>query len=150
VEVFSMFLGKYDLTLDPKGRLSIPAKFREVLNGRSLTQLILTLFDGCIVAYPLDEWHEVERKARALPTSRRDVRNFVRVFYANAADCPLDRQGRILIPEALRREAGLEKEVVAVGVGNKIEIWGKERWREAMEATRGKLEDIAEASGIGF
>ncbi len=145
-----MFLGKYELTLDPKGRLSIPSKFRDVLNGRSLTQLVLTLFDGCIVAYPLDEWHEVERKARELPTSRRDVRTFVRVFYANAADCPLDRQGRILIPEVLRREAGLEKEVVVVGVGNKIEVWSKGRWQKTLEASRGRLEDIAESSGIGF
>ncbi|MFQ5693641.1 MAG: division/cell wall cluster transcriptional repressor MraZ, partial [Nitrospinota bacterium] len=107
-------------------------------------------FDGCLVTYPFDEWQEVERKVRELPTGQRDVRTFIRLFYANAADCSVDRQGRILIPENLRKGAGLEKEVVMVGAGPKFEIWSRERWDRLADAAQDRLVDIAEASGIGL
>lgn len=145
-----MFIGKYQVKLDPKGRISVPARFREILKAKASTQLIITLFDGCLVAYPFDEWQEVERKARELSTSRRDVRIFLRMFYANAADCPMDRQGRILLPENIRKAAGLEKEVFMVGVGPKFEIWSRERWERSVETPSDKLVEIAEAAGIGF
>ena len=102
-----MFIGKHQVKLDPKGRLSVPSKFRDGLTSRGTNQIVITLFGRCLVAYPMDEWQEVERKARELDTSREDVRNFLRMFYANAADCQVDGQGRVLIPEHLRTGAGL-------------------------------------------
>lgn len=145
-----MFIGKYQVTLDPKGRTSVPARFREVLSAKASSQLVITLFDGCLAAYPFDEWQEVERKARELPTNQRDVRDILRLFYADAADCAMDRQGRILIPENLRRAAGLEKEVFMVGVGPKIEIWSRERWEQNVEAARDRMEQVSEAAGFRF
>ena len=145
-----MFIGKYQATLDPKGRISVPARFRETLNAKTTNHLVITLFDGCLVAYPMDEWREVERKARELPTSQQDVRIFIRMFYANAADCQVDRQGRILIPENLRTGAGLDKEVFMVGVGPRFEIWSRERWERDVEPAQDRMVEIAESAGIGF
>ncbi len=145
-----MFIGKYQATLDPKGRLSVPARFRETLNAKASTQLVITFFEECLVAYPTDEWQEVVRKARELPTGQRDVRNFLRMFYANAADCQLDRQGRVLIPEHLRGGAGLEKEVLIVGLGPKFEIWGRALWEQNVESAKDRMVEIAESAGIGF
>ncbi len=147
-----MFIGRHTLTLDAKGRLSIPAKYREVLAAMYGNQLVLTGLDHCIVAYPLAEWQKFEEKARQLPTLKRDVRNFFRGFYSAASECTLDRQGRVLIPPQLREyDAGLNREVVLVGIANKMEIWGKERWEDQMREHQPRLEEIAEQlAGIYF
>lgn len=145
-----MFIGKHQVKLDPKGRISVPAKFRESLSIRGSNQLVITLWGRCLVAYPMDEWQEVERRARDLDTSQEDVRNFLRIFYANAADCQVDGQGRILIPEHLRTDAGLEKEVLMSGIGVKFEIWNRDRWEQEVQPTQNRMVEVAAEAGIVF
>ena len=122
-----MFMGEYNHTIDAKGRLIIPAKFREALGE----EFILTRgLDGCLSIYPMDEWKSFEEKLKALPLTDKNARAFLRFFVAGATSCELDRQGRILIPSTLREFAGLEKEVVLTGNLTRIEVWSKERWIE--------------------
>lgn len=132
-----MFRGRYIHTLDAKGRLSVPSRFREVLATHREETLILTNFDNCLAGYPADEWELLEEKVRGLSMLQKDVRVFTRYFFSGAQECPVDRQGRILIPQTLREDAALEKDVVLVGVVNRIEIWNKARWdlsyRESVE-----------------
>jgi MraZ protein len=121
-----MFMGEFDHTIDAKGRIIIPAKFREDLGE----QFVLTLgLDGCLFAYPNDEWQVFIEKLKTLPGTK-EARKLQRYFMAGAAACEIDKQGRILIPAKLRTAAALEKDIVFVGVLNKIEIWSKQRWDE--------------------
>lgn len=126
-----MFFGQYRHTLDPKGRLSIPGKFREALNNGSQEILIVTRdFDQCLVAYPEAEWYRKTEKAKALPMTDQHVKNFYRSFIASAMECSLDKHGRILIPPALREYSKLSKDVILLGMDYKIEIWDLKRWKE--------------------
>ena len=141
----NMFTGEYNHSLDPKGRVIMPAKFREEL-GESF---MLTMgFDGCICVYSNEEWMTFVEKLRTLPELRREARQTIRHFVARAAQCELDKQGRILIPQKLREYAGLTKDVVFVGVLSKIEVWSRERW-EASDID--DMDDNAEKlSGFGI
>ena len=122
-----MFMGEYTHIIDAKGRLIIPARFRELLGE----EFILTKgLDGCLSIYPMDAWEAFETKLRALPLTNKNARTFTRFFVAGATNCELDRQGRILVPQTLREFAGLEKEVVLTGNLDRIEIWSKEKWSE--------------------
>ena len=122
-----MFMGEYNHTIDAKGRLIIPAKFRELLG----TEFVLTRgLDGCLFIYPVDEWKAFEQKLRALPLTNKNARTFSRFFVAGAAMCELDRQGRVLVPQTLREFAGLEKDVVLAGNLDRIEVWSKDKWSE--------------------
>ena len=122
-----MFMGEYNHTIDAKGRLIIPSKFRELLGE----EFVLTRgLDGCLFIYPMDEWEIFEQKLRALPLTNKNARTFSRFFVAGATSCELDKQGRILVPATLREFAGLEKDVVLTGNINRIEIWSKEKWNE--------------------
>ena len=122
-----MFMGEYNHTIDAKGRLIIPAKFRELLG----TEFVLTRgLDGCLFIYPVDEWKAFEQKLRALPLTNKNARTFSRFFVAGAAMCELDRQGRVLVPQTLREFAGLEKDVVLTGNLDRIEVWSKDKWSE--------------------
>ena len=122
-----MFMGEYNHTIDAKGRLIIPARFRELLGE----EFILTKgLDGCLSIYPMDAWEAFETKLRALPLTNKNARTFTRFFVAGATNCELDKQGRILVPQTLREFAGLEKEVVLTGNLDRIEIWSKEKWSE--------------------
>jgi MraZ protein len=145
--VAGLFKGRYSHTLDSKGRLSIPSKFREVLSEHQEDVLILTNFDSCILGFTREEWQLLEEKIRGQSMFstmlRKDMRAFVRYFFSGASECPLDRQGRILIPPTLREFAGLEKEVVLTGVANKIEIWSKERWGAFLSDSQENFEEIA-------
>ncbi|UCD71400.1 MAG: division/cell wall cluster transcriptional repressor MraZ [Syntrophobacterales bacterium] len=125
-----MFRGRHEHTIDPKGRVSIPVKFREVLGKKYDERLVITNFDGCLVAYPYEEWIQLEEKAGSLSMVKKETRSFMRFFYSSAIECTLDKQGRILIPQTLREYAALDKEVVLVGQLKKIEIWSKKRWSE--------------------
>ena len=134
-----MFMGEYNHTIDAKGRLIIPAKFRELLGE----EFVLTKgLDGCLSVYPMDEWKAFEEKLRALPLTSKEARTFSRFFVAGATMCELDKQGRILVPHALREFAGLEKEVVITGNLNKVEIWSREKWSE--NCCYDDMESIAE------
>ncbi len=143
-----MFMSQYNHTIDAKGRVIIPAKFREKL-GDSF--VITKGLDGCLYGYAEAEWKNFEEKLATLPITNRDSRQFTRFFLAGAAECELDKQGRILIPSVLREFAGLEKDVVLVGVASKIEIWSKERWDEANGAYEDNMDDIAKnLETLGF
>ena len=122
-----MFMGEYNHTLDTKGRLIIPSKFRETLGEKFVVTKGL---DGCLVAYSHEEWQRIEDSLREKPLTSKDARKFMRFFFAGAANCELDKQGRILVPQTLREFAGLDKDVVLTGNLNRIEIWSKEKWSE--------------------
>ena len=122
-----MFMGEYSHSIDAKGRLIIPSKFRELLGD----EFVLTKgLDGCLSIYPMDEWQAFEEKLKALPLTNKNARTFSRFFVAGATSCELDRQGRVLIPATLREFAGLEKDVVLTGNITRIEIWSKAKWEE--------------------
>lgn len=136
-----MFLGEYQHNIDAKGRLIIPARLREGLGDKFI---ITKGLDSCLFAYPMDEWSVLEQKMRSLPFTRADARAFVRFFFAGATECEIDKQGRILVPANLRDYAGLEKEVVVIGVSNRVEMWSKERWEKYNEESASSVEEIAE------
>ena len=135
-----MFMGEYNHIIDAKGRLIIPARFRELLGE----EFILTKgLDGCLSIYPMDAWEAFETKLRALPLTNKNARTFTRFFVAGATNCELDRLGRILVPQTLREFAGLEKEVVLTGNLDRIEIWSKEKWSE--NCNYDDMDNIAES-----
>jgi MraZ protein len=119
-----MFMGEFEHSIDAKGRIIVPAKFRDDLGEEFVVTLGL---DGCLFAYPKNEWEIFAAEVRKLPGTK-EARQLQRWFFGKAAACEADKQGRILIPQVLRESAGLEKDIVFVGVLNKIEIWSKERW----------------------
>ncbi len=120
-----MFMGEHSHTIDAKGRLIIPAKFREELGD----QFVLTQgLDNCLTIYPMTEWNKFQEQLDQLPRTNKETRIFRRFFTAKAAMCELDKQGRILVPAKLREYAGLEKDVVLTGNISNIEVWSKERW----------------------
>lgn len=120
-----MFMGEYNHTLDAKGRLTVPAKFREDL-GESF--VITKGMDGCLFGFPESEWAVFEEKLQTLPMINKEARQFTRFFLAGAATVDFDKMGRILIPQVLRDFADITKDAVMVGVGKRVEIWSKERW----------------------
>ena len=134
-----MFMGEYNHTIDPKGRLIIPSKFRESLGDEFVVTKGL---DGCLFVYDTKEWTVFEEKLKSLPITNKDARQFVRFFLAGAASVEVDKQGRNLIPAVLRDFAALEKDVALIGVGNRVEVWSKERWNEAADYQ--DVEGIAE------
>ena len=132
-----MFLGKFQHTIDSKGRLSIPARFREILSVEHEGKLILTndLSDKCIVAYTPKGWADLEAKIQKASSMDKVVKAFSRYFFSSAEDCSLDNQGRILIPPRLREYASLSKEVLVTGgPNNKIEIWNPDLFEHTMAA----------------
>lgn len=143
-----MFMGEYNHTIDVKGRLIIPVKFRESLGD----EFVITKgLDGCLFVYTDEEWQNFENKLRTLPLTNKNARQFTRFFLAGAAACEVDKQGRILIPQVLREFASLEKEVVLVGVVNRVEIWSRSRWQESMEAYDDDMDEVAEnMEELGF
>ena len=120
-----MFMGEYSHSIDEKGRLIIPSKFREELGDEFVVTKGL---DGCLFVYENSEWKALEDKLRALPLTNKDARAFARYMLAGAAEVSLDKQGRILLPQVLRNFAGLDKDVVLIGVASRVEIWNKEKW----------------------
>ena len=132
-------MGEYNHTIDAKGRLIIPSKFRETLGDEFVVTKGL---DGCLFVYDNNEWSAFEEKLKSLPLTNKDARQFVRFFLAGATLAEVDKQGRILVPANLRQFAGLEKEVVLVGVASRVEIWSKAKWEET--ASYDDVEEIAE------
>ena len=122
-----MFMSEYNHTIDAKGRLIIPSKFREVLGDEFVVSKGM---DGCLFVYANEDWNAFEQKLTSLPLINKEARKFARFFLAGAAQVELDKQGRILLPASLREFAELDKDVVLVGVGSRIEIWNKEKYEE--------------------
>ncbi len=141
-----MFKGTYRLRIDPKGRVPVPAVFRRGLRSEgpgSSPSLVVTRLDECLAAYPAHEWRSVTDQLRQLPVFSKQVKALSRVLASHAADCEIDSQGRILIPGPLRRAAGLENEVVVVGVLERFEIWAPDRWAAFLREAEHLLEDVA-------
>ena len=115
-------------TLDNKGRLIIPARFREVIKANGGDKVMVTGMDGCLLGYPIDDWRKLESKILAMAQKGARIRRFRRVFIGGAAECNCDKQGRILISQPLREYANLGKEIALVGVLDHFEIWRRERW----------------------
>jgi len=136
-----MFIGEYLHTVDAKGRLFIPARFREGLGERFVVTRGL---DRCLFGFPLAEWGKLEARLRRLPFARADVRAFSRLFFAGAAELEVDKQGRILIPATLRDYAGLARDVIILGVSSRVEFWAKEEWERYSAQTQAAYEEIAE------
>ena len=141
-----MFMGEYNHTLDAKGRLIVPSKFRDQLGEEFVVTKGL---DGCLFVYENTEWKALEEKLHDLPLTNANARKFARFFLAGATVCEVDKQGRILLPAVLRKHAGIDKDAVLVGVGSRIEIWSKENWIETNSYD--DMEEIAEnMEGLGI
>ncbi|MDM5332630.1 division/cell wall cluster transcriptional repressor MraZ [Ureibacillus composti] len=141
-----MFMGEYQHSVDTKGRLIVPSKFREQLGN---TFVITRGLDNCLFGYPMDEWRKLEEKLKELPMTKKDARAFARFFFSGATEVEIDKQGRINIPSTLSTYAKLEKECVIVGVSSKIEIWAKDAWEAYFNDAEESFNEIAE-NLIGF
>ena len=125
-----MFRGSSLHTIDTKGRLIIPARFRDVIRADGGERVMISRMDGCLVAYPFEEWRRIETRILEMAQKSAQMRRFRRVFIGGAFECLCDKQERILIPPLLREYAGLEKDVALVGVLDHFEIWSREAWEE--------------------
>lgn len=143
-----MFMGEYSHTIDAKGRIIVPVKFRESLGDNFVVTKGL---DNCLFVYTKEDWQKFEEKLSTLPLTNKDARKFTRFFLAGAAEMEVDKQGRILIPSVLREFASLEKDVVFVGVGSRIEIWNRAGWDESISGYDDDMDEVAEnMDSLGF
>ena len=147
-----MLISAHPVSVDAKGRVSIPARFREHLSATYGDQVILISKDGCIFVYPVQEWkRKFSEKLKELSTSSKEVRRSLRRLYGRAESCEFDRQGRILLPAKLRASSSIEKEAVIVGIENKLEIWDRRRWdKENGEAGDGAVDELPDEDLIEF
>ncbi len=141
----SSFKGQFHYTLDTKGRLNIPAKFRRSLAPEaSETFVTIRGFDPCLFLYPLDEWNKFEEKLRQLTANKKHNRLFIRMITSNASEDRCDKQGRIIIPSELLKVAQIERDVLILGVLDRIEVWNPQIYQETLDASGENYEDIAE------
>jgi len=140
-----MFIGEYQHTIDPKGRIIMPSRLREGLGEKFVVTKGL---DECLFVYSLEEWGNLENKLKTLPLTNKDARAFIRFFFSGAAECEVDKQGRILIPSNLREFAKLDKEIVITGVSTRIEIWGKDKWEAYNNDSGIDADSIAEKMSL--
>ena len=136
-----MLIGEYEHSLDAKGRLIMPAKIREDLGEKFI---ITKGLDGCLFGFSKNEWNNFEEKLKTLPLTNKNARDFVRFFLSGAIECEIDKQGRFLIASNLREYAELEKEAVITGVGTRIEIWNKDKWKAYNSEENLSADQIAE------
>ena len=136
-----MFIGEYHHTIDEKGRIIIPAKFREEL-GNSF--IITRGIENCLFVYSMDNWERICNKLNSLPFTKKDARNFMRFFLSGATSVELDKQGRVNVTSPLIDYAGLEKDCVVIGTGDRLEIWAKSSWDNYFYSTKDSMSDIAE------
>ena len=136
-----MLIGEYEHSLDTKGRLIMPAKLRQDMGEKFIVTKGL---DGCLFAFSQNEWLNFETKLKALPLSDRNARNFVRFFLSGATECEIDKQGRFLLVNTLREYAEITKEVIIIGVGTRLEIWNKDKWKKYNSNENISADTIAE------
>jgi MraZ protein len=125
-----IFRGRFEYTIDPKGRVNIPAPFRDRLQESAQGSFFLTNYSECLYAFAADDWARIEERLSRVPSTDRKMNAFVRFFLGGAVEVVPDKQGRILVPPSLRSYAGLEKDVVILGMPNRFEIWSLSRWQE--------------------
>lgn len=143
-----MFLGEYQHTLDIKARVIVPAKFREGLGAKFVATKGL---DHCIFLYPLDQWSIIESKVQSLSIAKPQARLFARTFFSGAAELETDKQGRFVLPQNLREHANIEKELMIIGVGERVEIWSADLWASYNQAAENSYEMLAESlEGLGL
>ncbi len=133
-----MFRGRTDQTIDSKGRIILPVKFREILQKKYDSTLVVTNFDTFLIAYPTEEWITMEDKIKKMPSGNRQVRAFKRFIISGATECSVDKQGRILIPPSLKTYAQLEHEIVTAGQIDHFEIWNRDRFYESIDFEAGE------------
>src|SRR3989344_3226029 len=138
-----MFIGEYCVSMDPKGRIAVPAKFRLELKAAVITRGL----DKSLFIYPKTEWEKIAAKLAALPLGTANSRAFVRLMLAGAFDLEFDKQGRVLVPDYLRKFAGLTKKVVVAGLYNRMEVWDSDTWNSYKDETEKESTNIAEALG---
>lgn len=136
-----MLIGEYEHSLDAKGRLIMPAKIREDIGEKFI---ITKGLDGCLFGFSKNEWNNFEEKLKTLPLTNKNARDFVRFFLSGAIECEIDKQGRFLIASNLREYAELGKEAVITGVGTRIEIWNKDKWKAYNSEENLSADEIAE------
>ena len=136
-----MFIGEYHHTIDEKGRIIIPAKFRDEL-GSSF--IVTRGIESCLFVYPNKNWEQICEKLNSLPFTRKDARVFNRFFMSGATNVELDKQGRINISSPLINYANLKKDCVVIGTGDRLEIWSKEDWDSFFNSNKDSMSDIAE------
>jgi len=139
-----MFIGEFHHTIDSKGRVAIPAKFRASISGGAI---VTRGIDRCLFVFPSADWEKLAQKLTNLPLAQANSRAFVRLMLSGAADLELDSQGRVLVPDYLRKYAGLDKEAVVCGIYNRMEIWDAATWEEYRVKTESSSEEIAEKLG---
>ena len=136
-----MLIGEYEHSLDVKGRLILPAKIREDMGDKFIVTKGL---DGCLFGFSQNEWTNFEEKLKTLPLTNKNARDFVRFFLSGATECEIDKQGRFLITSNLREYATLEKDAIIIGVGTRIEIWNREKWKSYNSDENISADEIAE------
>lgn len=139
--MITIFMGEFEHSLDSKGRIIIPAKFRTIL-GKNF--IITRGLDGCLFGYPINEWQQVQNKINNLPIGKKSSRYFTRFFFSAATECEIDKQGRINLPNSLIKYAKLDKKCVIVGVSNRFEIWSERLWKEFSLDAEENFNEIAE------
>ena len=136
-----MLIGEYEHSLDVKGRLILPAKIREDMGDKFIVTKGL---DGCLFGFSQNEWTNFEEKLKTLPLTNKNARDFIRFFLSGATECEIDKQGRFLITSNLREYATLEKDAIIIGVGTRIEIWNREKWKSYNSDENISADEIAE------
>lgn len=140
-----MFYGEYRHNLDRKGRLILPAKFREVCKEYGTERFFLTRgLDKCIFMFSEDEWRNQEQRFKTMPFTKQETRSFNRMFFSGAVDVLPDKQGRFIVPTYLKTYAGIKRETIIIGVANRIEIWDRSKWDEFYSGSSESFEQIAE------
>lgn len=140
-----MFYGEYFHSIDRKGRLILPAKFREVAKANFIEKFYITRgLDKCLFMFSEEEWRTQENRFKAISFTKQQARTFNRLYFSGAADVQPDKQGRILLPQYLKDFANIKKEVIIVGVSNRVEIWAKDGWEAFYGNSRQSFEEIAE------
>lgn len=140
-----MFYGEYLHSIDRKGRLILPARFREAAKAHFIEKFFVTRgLDKCLFMFSEEEWRTQESKFKAIPFTKQEARTFNRLYFSGAVEVISDKQGRILIPQYLKDFAQIKKDVMIVGVSNRIEIWAKDKWQEFYGSSRQSFEEIAE------
>jgi MraZ protein len=140
-----MFYGEYIHSIDRKGRLILPAKFREVAKGNFIEKFFVTRgLDRCLFMFAEEEWKVQEQKFKSISFTKQEARVFNRLYFSGAVEVTIDRQGRVLLPQYLKDFAEIKKDIVIVGVSNRIEIWSKEKWQEFYGNWRQSFEEIAQ------